>query len=571
MQRDCEMATGVGASAAGGARRYLLCSLLVLGGACQGTIGDSAGAGPGNGTGATTGTGRGGNGGGPTGPDAHPTACMGRPPEASVLHARMLSPRQYDNTVADLLKVGGNPAQAFGGGADTQLDDLGAERRANAAAAIAHQAAGQLAMWSPCAATVADCKQQIITKIGTNAFRHPLSPVERQQLTALFDAGVKEKDFLTGVEWFLTGVLQSPDFLYQLVRPAPGEKAGTIQTISGYEMASRLSYFVWDSMPDEKLFAAAAGGLGDLASIQQQLGRMLADPRFLNGVGSFYSHWLAVENFQELARDDKAFTTDVVGALGTSLLMSATQLYSTPSPNITSLFSGQSYYLNGTLRAFYGKGSGGADFVATDLPGESRYGILTHPALMAELARPQKTHPINRGLFMRTKLLCQELTPPGGDIPPLPEAPVMGVTTRDEVAEHSKNPMCASCHALLDPPGFALESFDQVGRRRETENGRPVDTSGTMVQAGDLDGPFAQGEDLLAKIGTSKTVRTCFAQQYFQFALTGDAVRGVAPADQCSVDRLGASFAPSGDLRELVQLVATSDSFRFRLSEGAAL
>ncbi|HXU83102.1 MAG TPA: DUF1585 domain-containing protein, partial [Polyangia bacterium] len=88
---------------------------------------------------------------------------------------------------------------------------------------------------------------------------------------------------------------------------------------------------------------------------------------------------------------------------------------------------------------------------------------------------------------------------------------------------------------------------------------------------GDLDGPFAHGEDLLAKIGTSKTVRTCFSQQYFQFALTGDAVREVAPADQCSVDRLGESFAPSGDLRGLVQLIATSDSFRFRLSEGAAL
>ncbi|HXU82937.1 MAG TPA: DUF1588 domain-containing protein, partial [Polyangia bacterium] len=516
MQRDCEMATRVlVVSAGGGTRLYLLCSLLALGGACQGTIGDSAG------TETGPGTGGGGNGAGPprqTGPDAHPTACMGRPPEASVLHARMLSPRQYNNTVADLLKVGGNPASAFGGGADTQLDDLGAERRANAAASIAHQAAAQLAMWSPCAATVADCKQQIINKIGTNAFRHPLSPVERQQLTALFDAGVKEKDFLTGVEWFLTGVLQSPDFLYQLVRPAPNEKAGTIQTIYGYEMASRLSYFVWDSMPDEKLFAAAAAGLGDLNSIQQQLGRMVADERFLHGVGSFYSHWLAIESFQELARDDKAFTTDVVGALGTSLLMSATQLYSTPDPNIASLFSGSSYYLNGTLRAFYGKGSGAADFVATDMPGENRYGILTHPALMAELARPQKTHPINRGLFFRTKLLCQELTPPGGDIPPLPEAPVMGVTTREEVAEHSKNPMCASCHALLDPPGFALEGFDQLGRSRDSENGKPVDTSGTMLNAGDLEGPFTTGEELLSKLADSRTVRGCFAQQYFQFA-----------------------------------------------------
>src|SRR5439155_22480257 len=117
-------------------------------------------------------------------------------------------------------------------GTDSQPDDLGAERRANAAASVARQAAAQLAMWSPCAATAADCKQQIVDKVGLRAFRHALSPTERQQLTALFDAGKNEKDFTTGVEWFLTGVLQSPDFLYQLVRPAAGQQAGAIRAIS---------------------------------------------------------------------------------------------------------------------------------------------------------------------------------------------------------------------------------------------------------------------------------------------------------------------------------------------------
>jgi hypothetical protein len=540
----------------------LSCLAVLLG--CQGTIGApiEPGSNPGA-PGAPPGT-------APPG-TSQPSACMGRV-EASVLHARMLSPRQYDNTVEDLLRVGGNPAKDFGGGADTQLDDLGAERRANAAASIARQATAQLAMWSPCAPTAADCKQQIIDKVGLRAFRHPLSVTERQQLTALFDAGVKEKDFNTGVEWFLTGVLQSPDFLYQLSRPAAGEQAGTIRQITGYELASRLSYFVWDSMPDDVLFAAAANGLKDAASVQTQVTRMLQDqPRLLRGVASFYSSWLAIDGFGELARDDKAFTTDLVKALSTSLLMSATQLYTGPSPNLTALLSGESYFLNGTLRAFYGKGTGGADFVATDLAGEKRHGILTHPALMAQLARPQKTHPINRGLFVRGKLLCQELSPPLEDVPQLPDVPVMGVTTRDEVAAHSKNPMCAACHTLLDPPGFALESFDQVGRRRETENGKPVDTSGTMINGGDLDGPFARGDELLAKMGTSKTVRSCFAQQYFQFAVSGDVASPVAMADRCAVERLGGNFAASGDLKALVQLIATSDSFRFRLSEGAAL
>ncbi len=392
----------------------------------------------------------------------------------------MLSPRQYDNTIEDLLKVGGNPAREFGGGADTQLDDLGAERRANAAASIARQAAARLATWSPCLPPAAACNLRIVDEIGKRAYRHPLSEVERQQLIDLLDAGVKEKDFTTGVEWLLTGLLQAPDFLYQLGRPAAGERAGAVLLVTDYQMASRLSYFHWDSMPDDQLFAAAsAGGLRDVAGLTEQLGRTLQDQRrFLRGIGSFYAHWLAIENFNELARDDATFSTELVRALGTSLLMSATQLYSTASPSIASLFSGGSYFLDGSLRAFYGKESGGPEFVATDLVGEDRYGLLTHPALMAQLARPQKTHPINRGLFVRSKLLCQEMHPPAGDIPQLPEAPVVGVTTRQEVAQHASNLACAACHVLLDPPGFALENFDQLGRRRETENGQPVSHHG---------------------------------------------------------------------------------------------
>ena len=201
---------------------------------------------------------------------------------APVLNARMLSPDQYDNTVEDLFKITGHPAKDFGNGFDTQLDDLGAERRANAAASIAKQAAATLATWAPCAppaVEAAACAKQLIDHVGLRALRHPPTAAERTQLQALFDAGVKEKDFTTGVEWLLTGVLQSPDFLYQFARPAAQETAGAIRPIVGYEMASRLAYFVWDSMPDDKLFAAAAkpNGLADRASVEGEITRMLQD------------------------------------------------------------------------------------------------------------------------------------------------------------------------------------------------------------------------------------------------------------------------------------------------------
>jgi hypothetical protein len=153
--------------------------------------------------------------------------------------------------------------------------------------------------------------------------------------------------------------------------------------------------------------------------------------------------------------------------------------------------------------------------------------------------------------------------PAGVAIPPLPPI-TPGLSTRDRLDQHVKAPLCASCHNLIDPPGFALENFDQVGRHRVADSGRSVDTSGTMTDAGDVEGAFAKGEDLLARIAQSRDVKGCFAQKYFEYAVA----RASANEDACSLDGLKKSFLPSGDLIELALSVALSDSFRYRLSEG---
>jgi hypothetical protein len=487
---------------------------------------------------------------------------------AAAFHARLLTPTQYNNAVGELVKAGGDPSKDFGG-ASGQLDDLSVERRANAAAAVAQQAAATLAQWSPCVppqVAAATCEQQIIDRIAPRAYRRPLSASERQELQTLFDAGVTEKDFATGVEWFLTGLFQSPDFSYQFALPASGEKPGDVRPLAPYEIASRLSFFMWDSLPDDALLAAAgAGNLGDGAGLASELSRMATDARFMRGVSGFYQTWLRLDGFHDAARDDVAFTTAVVNSLETSLVMSATQLYSSPSPNVSGLFSGTSYYMDASLRSFYGLSGNGAGFVATDMPGEGRHGILTHPALMALFARPAETNPISRGLYIRRVILCKDMAPPppGVPIPPLP-AVAPGLSTRDRLDQHAKTPFCASCHNLFDPPGYAFENFDQVGRHRTNDNGKPIDTSGTMNDSGDVNGAFAKGEDLLAKLGESLDVKACFAQRYFEYAVA----RNAATEDACSLDGLKKEFVPSGDLRQLVLSIGKSDAFRYRLSEG---
>src|SRR5262249_52274353 len=162
-------------------------------------------------------------------------------------------------------------------------------------------------------------------------------------------------------------------------------------------------------------------------------------------------------------------------------------------------------------------------------------------------------------------LMCQTIPPPPDNIviPPLP--PIMqGLSTRDRLEQHASVAFCAACHSVFDPPGYAYENFDQVGRHRTMDSGKPVDSSGTIVNGGDLEGPFAKGDDLLAKIASSKDVKGCFAQQYFQFAVT----RPATVEDSCSLEGLKKQFVPSGDLKELVATIAGSDSFRYRKSEG---
>jgi len=559
--------------------RLLLAFGPALVAACQGHLGEgdepgARGGTPGSGrTGGDQGTGPSSTGGaglspGTPGTGGSPTTSLDcSQPRATATHLRVLTDSQYNNTVLDLLQVSGNLATGLG----PNLDDVSLEQRATVASTVATQALANLAKWAPCTppatGSAAACEQQFIDKLAPKLFRRPLTDGQRTDLKALFDAGIKSKDFNTGVEWFLTGILQSPQFVYEVIRPATSEKVGDIRPLDGYEYADRLAYFIWDGPADDALMTAAANNdLADVTKRNAQIARMLQDARFSRSVSQFYRLWLNLNAFGELARNATGFDQSVVDGLSTSLLMSATQLYSSPSPNIRDLFSGNTYYLNDVLRKFYGVAGTGTAFAAVAMPNQARRGILTHPALMALMARPQQTFPIGRGLFVLRNLVCKYVPPPpqNVDIPPFP-LPQDGVSTRQALQTLTSPDFCQACHSMINGAGFAFEAFDEVGRYRTTDHGIAVDTSGSLAIGKDIDGPFASGDELLARLADSKDVRACFAENYLDFALSHPVTD---PADTCSIQSLASSFGASGDLKQLVASVATSDSFRLRLAEG---
>jgi hypothetical protein len=514
--------------------------------------------------GSGAGSGGGSSGAGGAGPTP-PTDCT--KPQAAAVRLSVLTESQFTHSVQDILKVSGDAAAGQG----QAFNDVSLEQRANVAATIAAQAATSLAQWAPCtppsAGSSPECEQQIIDKIGAKAYRHPLSEAEKAEMKKLFDAGVQEKDFATGVEWFLTGVLQSPDFVYQVVRPDPTEQPGAVRALSAHEYASRLAYFIWDGPPDDALFAAAAtNDLSDATKRDAQVTRMLQDPRFSRGVEQFYTHWLKLGAFREAARDVVEFDSNVVNALSTSLLMSATELYKSPTPNISSLFSGDTYYLNDALGKFYGVSGTGATFAPAQMAGQSRRGILTHPGLMALLSRHDESFPIGRGLFVLKNIVCSIVPAlPENFTPPQQPAFQEGTSTRDRLEMHTAGAFCQACHSKINPAGFVFEAFDHVGRFRTTDHGRPVDTSATLALGLDVDGTYATGDEFLAKLGESQAVRSCFAEKYLDFAVAHPVTD---PADTCSIQAVGKTFGASGDLKGLVVAIAGSESFRMRLAEG---
>jgi len=467
---------------------------------------------------------------------------------------QLLTREQYVNSVHDLLGAdidleavlpdAQDPA-TFGlvQGNVAQVDLENYLKAAETAAAASIATTAKLDALAPCAASTTDkrsCARTFVQTFGARIYRAPVTDAaDIDRHLVVYDLGATTS-YAHGIEMILRAMLQAPRFLYR-AEPGTSERvAPHAVKLSSYEVASRLSYAVWNTMPDAKLTtAAASGALSTKDGVANELAWMLRDQRGAKVVRRFLEGWVHLSSAETVVKDKQLFPDWSVATFRTSLRTQAQTFFdevlAAGSGTLSSLFTRQR-----------SDGSG--------------QGVLTLPAVLGVLATARESSPIYRGKFVREQLLCQELPAPPPNVPKPPDVPP-GVSTREKFKQHDADPACSGCHRLMDPIGFGFENYDAIGRFRTVDNGAPVDASGEIIQTRDLDGKFTGIAELSQRLATSAEVEECTARQWFRFFLS----RFEQSADKCSVQRIVNQLHAAGsDLNALPLSLVGTDAFLYR-------
>jgi Protein of unknown function (DUF1592)/Protein of unknown function (DUF1588)/Protein of unknown function (DUF1587)/Protein of unknown function (DUF1595)/Protein of unknown function (DUF1585) len=482
-------------------------------------------------------------------------------PEVTV---RRLTHSQYNNTVRDLLGDLTNPASQFPpedyvNGFKNQyqaqnLSPLLIEAYGAAAERLARNAfqGGDTHSLIPCKPSAA-CRARFVREFGLKAFRRPLDADEQKRYEALFRGA---PDFRQGAQLVIETMLQSPFFLFRAEQTSnPAWKQ--------YVTATRLSYALWDTMPDKALFdSAARGELGTSDGVEKVARRMLADARARQGLDEYISQWMRFDRLLLAAKDRRRYplyTRETAVAMTEETRQFLSDLVWN-NRNFMDAFTANYGFASAELAAIYGVPPPVKEFERVDFtPQSERSGLLGQGLLLALTAKPDDTSPTARGLFVREQFLCQHIAdPPPGvntNLPPITEARPQ--TNRDRMSEHVSNPSCATCHNLIDPIGYAFERFDAVGARREkfqllffagrrSERRAPpktveldMNTKGWV--AGITDSNFSSPRELGAVLAKSAQCQECMVKQYFRYV----AGRLETPADRPLISRVLDDFRQS--------------------------
>ncbi|WAS98141.1 DUF1592 domain-containing protein [Nannocystis punicea] len=519
-----------------------------------------------------------------------PVSCEDGPQPGPTPRLVRLTHHQYDLTVADLLKLNldplpsaeflADPAVAgFDNNAEQMVvkDRLGRDYR-RAAERLAGEAVAPAALAAllPCQpeGDGSQCAAQFVTEFGRRAFRRPLTAGEQTTYSGLFTAGQglypEGTPFEQGIRFIIEAILQSPHFLYR-VELSDSVDSDQVIPLGGYELASRLSYLLWGSMPDDVLLAAAeAGELGTPAGIEAQARRLLDSPKAEAPVADFHRQWLELDKVDNLQKNSDLypeFNKGLAGAMREETQRFVRHVVFELEGDYAALLTAPVTFVNAELAALYGlQGQFGADFTEAALDPQKRAGILTQPSFLATHAYQSMSSPIFRGAFVQKQILCTPPPPPPGGIDPnLPPPGDDIVTTRDQVEAHTQqDPYCAGCHkGIINPPGFAFEHYDALGKWRDLDNGAPVDASGEAVSGAWLFS-FTDAVDMVGQIGESANGTRCYLTNWFRYGYGRD----VSPIDRCTIDALDAELAASGyNIKELLVSLTLTRTFRFRAVE----
>ena len=357
------------------------------------------------------------------------------------------------------------------------------------------------------AADEADCAATIISGLARRAYRRPVSFTDIEMPLAFYERGRADGDFEAGIELALRALLTSPEFLFRIERDPDGVPAGAAYALSDIELASRLSFFLWSSIPDDALLTAAeAGQLGDPAVLERQIQRMLADPRAVTLTTNFADQWLYLRNL-ETAEPNLRMFPDFDDNLRRAFRQETRQLFGSivsEDRSVVDLLNADYTFLNERLARHYGiPGVYGNHFRRVDLPADSvRRGLLGHGSILTVTSYATRTSPVLRGKWILDTLLGMPPPPPPANVPPLedPEPGVAARSMRERMEAHRVNPACAACHQLMDPAGLSMENFDAIGRWRDrSEDWTPIDAAGSIPGGGGFEGVAGLRDTLLAR------------------------------------------------------------------------
>ncbi len=417
----------------------------------------------------------------------------------------------------------------------------------------------------------ATCARSLLARLATRAWRYPVAE-DAPELAPLMEFNEKGRalgDFETGIQYALSRMLIDPRFLYQAEQQPEGVAANESYAVSDIELASRLSFFLWSSIPDDELLSvAAAGRLHEDAVLEEQVQRMLRDPMARALVDNFAAQWLKLRELDTALPQDPAFNAKLRRAFRSETELLFTDMIA-QDLGVLHLFDADYTWLNEDLARHYGIEGVRGDYMrrvplAEDSP---RRGLLSQGSILTATSVANRTSPVIRGAWIVEHILGAPVPvpPPGVETDLSAETADDGrvfTTLRDRLEAHRANPTCASCHQIMDPIGLALENFDLVGRWREAENGHPLDTNTSLVDGTAISGPAALRQALLAR---GDTLVATMTEKLLTYALG----RGTEPYDMPAVRNVVRAAATS-DYRfsALILGIVKSTPFRMNTAEG---